>query len=171
MRRTRIEGLVEGILKAPRAADGRVGWGIYLDPQPTLSTFQVGGIYWSTWRKPTTIGRALTNSSHMSVPRPIRDSNPRSHRWKAHALTIEPQKPRVVNIWNFNSLYLARCHHCLHRHFLNLHCQIHHQNHPHPVTLQPINDQWFRSMYSRKRSRQSINQPFLMSLYFASLAR
>ena len=46
-------GLVEGILKAPRAAalgpnvtehsyDGKFGR-IYLDPKPALSTFQVGG--------------------------------------------------------------------------------------------------------------------------------
>ena len=56
------------------------GWlSIYLDPQPTLSTFQVGGNR-STQRKPTTFGRALTNSSHMNVASPNRDSNPRSQR-------------------------------------------------------------------------------------------
>ena len=44
--------------------------------------------YW-----PTTFGRALTNSSHMSVASPNRDSNPRSQRWKALALTIAPPKP------------------------------------------------------------------------------
>ena len=75
-------GLVEGIVKTPRAAalrpnamehsyDGGV--------QPALSTFQVGGNR-STWRKPTTFGRALTNFSHMSVASPKRDSNPRSRR-------------------------------------------------------------------------------------------
>ena len=59
------------------------GWpSIYLDPQSTLSTFQVGGNR-STRRKPTTFGRTLTNSSHMSVASPNRDSNPRSQRWKA----------------------------------------------------------------------------------------
>ena len=46
------------------------GWlSILLDRQPTLSTFQVGGNR-STRRKPTTFGRALTNSSHMSVASP-----------------------------------------------------------------------------------------------------
>ena len=45
------------------------GWpSIYLDSQPILSTLQVGGNQ-STWRKATTFGRALTNSSHMSEPR------------------------------------------------------------------------------------------------------
>ena len=71
------------------------GWpSIYLDPQPTLSTFQVGGNR-STRRKPTTFGR--TNSSHMSVASPNRDLNPRSQRWKALALTIAPPKPLIVN--------------------------------------------------------------------------
>ena len=76
-------GIVEGILKAPRAAALRVttiqcnkcygaqlrwkSWlSIFLDPQPTLSTFQVGGNR-STRRKPTTFGRALTNSSHPTI--------------------------------------------------------------------------------------------------------
>ena len=72
------------------------GWlSIYLDPQPTLSKFQVGGNR-STRRKPTTFGRALTNSSHMSVASPNRDSNPWSQRWKALALTIVPPKSRIA---------------------------------------------------------------------------
>ena len=62
--------LVEGVLRAPRAAAlrpnvtehsyGRKGWlSIYFDPQPTLSTFQVGGNR-STRRKP--------NSSYGTQP-------------------------------------------------------------------------------------------------------
>ena len=52
------------------------GWlSIHLDPEPTLSTFQVGGNR-STRRKPTTFGRALTNSSHMSVASPNQWSEP-----------------------------------------------------------------------------------------------
>ena len=74
------------------------GWlSIYLDPQPPLSTFQVGGNR-STRRKPTTFGRALTsNSSHMSVASSNRDSSPWSQRWKVLALTIAPPKPRVCS--------------------------------------------------------------------------
>ena len=63
------------------------------DPQPTTATNPVNissGRNLSTRRKPTTFGRALTNSSHMSVASPNRDSNPRSQSWKALALTIAP---------------------------------------------------------------------------------
>ena len=81
------------------------GWlSIYLDPQPTLSTFQVGGNR-STRRKPTTFGRALTNSSHMSVASPKRDWNPGSQRWKALALTIAPPKPQWRNQINLLSSF------------------------------------------------------------------
>ena len=74
------------------------GWlSIYFDPQPTLSTFQVGGNR-STRRKPTTFGRALTYSnSHMSVASPSRDSN----------LTIAPPKPLETQFVVFGRLYLS----------------------------------------------------------------
>ena len=85
------------------------GWlSIYLNRQPTLSTFQVGGNR-STRRKPTTFGRALTNSSHMSVASPNRDSNPRTQRLKALALTIAPPKPQVYANMEFLSFQGIRC--------------------------------------------------------------
>ena len=50
---------------------------------PVLSTFPVGGNR-STRRKPTTFGRALTDSFHASpYTSPKRDLKPRSQKWKA----------------------------------------------------------------------------------------
>ena len=61
----------------------------------TLWRFPVGGNQ-STWRKPTTFGRALTNSFHIIVMSLKWGSNPQSQRWKALALTIGSTKPCYV---------------------------------------------------------------------------
>ena len=59
--------------------------------QPTLSTFPVGG----NRRKPTTSGRALTDSSHIGVTCQRRESNPRSQTLGSLKMKSS-ESPRIV---------------------------------------------------------------------------
>ena len=61
-------------------------------PNASCPLSMPGGRNRSARRKPSTFGKVLTDSLHMS---PKRESDPRSQRWKALALTTAPPKSQL----------------------------------------------------------------------------
>ena len=74
---------VEGFLRAPLVALGLMSDQGSVRGQPTLSTFPVGGNR-STQRKPTTFGRALTESFHISLMSSLREATEARYSTEVH---------------------------------------------------------------------------------------